>query len=317
MGELIRRRLVQLVVVVFIVTAATFVMLEAIPGDPCLQRQGPTATQASLEACHDELNLDEPLPTRYLGWLGSLAQGDLGESYSNGIPVSTTLAQTAPVTAQLMVYSMVLSLLVAIPLGVFTAEREGSFADRFATGGAYALLSIPTFVVGIVLVLVFSVHWKLFPSSDVVPFTENPVQHLRSMVLPTITLAASDIAIYLRMLRTELATTLSEDFIMTARAKGVSQRTVMWRHALRPSSIGVLTFAGLSIGRLIAGAVVVERIFGINGVGNYLVNSVLQRDYLVLQTLVALIAVSFVLTNLAVDLLYVKVDPRMRPGVRA
>ncbi len=314
MGLLIRRRLLQLVLVLAVVTIATFLMLETIPGDPCLQRLGPTATPEAVELCHEELNLDDPLPSRYVSWLGSLAQGDLGESYSNGIPVRTTLAQTAPVTVQLVSYSLILSLLVSIPLGVVTAHREGSVIDRSVMVAAYAMLSIPTFVLGVVLVLLFSVRWQIFPSVGVVPFLDDPAEHFRSMVLPTVTLALTDIAIYVRMLRTEMVGTLREDYIVAAKSKGLPDRKIMWRHALRPSSIGVLTFAGLSVGRLIAGAVVVERIFGINGIGNYLVNSVLQRDYLVLQTLVALIAVAFVLANLVVDLLYAKVDPRMKPG---
>ena len=314
MGVLIRRRLTQLVLVVLAVTSATFIMLEAIPGDPCRQRIGPTATPAAIELCHEELSLDEPLPVRYANWAGGILQGDFGESYSNGIPVRTTLAQVAPVTIQLVLYSLVLSLFIAIPLGVLAAYREGGRTDRGLMMSSYAMLSVPSFVLGVVLILLFSVRWQIFPSVGVVPLSENPPEHFRSMVLPVITLAVADVAIYIRTLRTEMSATLREDFITVAKSRGLSDRRVLWNHGLRASSLGLLTFVGLNVGRLIAGAVVVERIFGINGIGNYLVNSVIQRDYLVLQTLVAILAVAFVLVNLAVDLLYAVVDPRIKPG---
>jgi peptide/nickel transport system permease protein len=211
-----------------------------------------------------------------------------------------------------MVYAQVLALAVAIPLGVLTAYRAGSRLDKATNVGAFAMLAIPNFVLGLGLAYYVGVWLNWLPPSGYVPFGDDPVQHVQRMILPAVTLAAAQIAVYMRLLRTDMVATLQEDFIQMARSKGISDRRVLWRHALRPSSITLLTVAGLNVGTLIGGAVVVELIFSIPGMGMAISQAIFERQYVALQSFVAVLAILYVLVNFAVDILYTIVDPRIR-----
>jgi peptide/nickel transport system permease protein len=211
-----------------------------------------------------------------------------------------------------MLYAQVLALVIAIPLGVLTAYRAGSKFDKAANTGAFALLAIPNFVLGLGLAYYLGVWLNWLPPSGYVPFGEDALEHVRRMVLPAATLAAAQVAVYMRLLRTDMVATLQEDFIQMARSKGISDQRVLWRHALRPSSLTLLTVAGLNVGTLIGGAVVVEVIFSIPGMGLAISQAIFERQYVALQSFVAVLAILYVLVNFAVDVLYTIVDPRIR-----
>ena len=232
--------------------------------------------------------------------------------YPSRTPVADVLASAAPVTLLLILYSQVLALIVAIPLGVFTAYRSGTAVDKIASTSAFGLLSIPSFVLGLYLAYFVGARWHWLPAGQYVPFGDDPVEHLRSMALPTISLAAGQVALYMRLLRSDMIATLQESFVKTARSKGVSTRRILWRHAFRPSSLTLLTFAGLNIGTLVGGAVVVETVFSLPGLGTEIYKAIIGQQYVALQSYVALIAVGYVLVNFAVDFLYTVLDPRIR-----
>jgi peptide/nickel transport system permease protein len=227
-------------------------------------------------------------------------------------PVADRVKDALPVSLQLVVYSQILALAVAVPFGVLTAYRAGSRFDRATNGTAFGMLALPNFVLALLLAYYVGVWLGWLPVDGYVPFSEDPAEHVRHMILPTFTLAASQIAVYMRLLRSDMVATLQEDFIQMARSKGISDRRVLWRHALRPSSLTILTVAGLNVGALIGGAVIVERIFRLPGMGTELVTAILSRQYVALQGFVAIIAVFYVLVNFLVDILYTVLDPRIR-----
>jgi peptide/nickel transport system permease protein len=316
------KRLASLVLVLFLVTLFTSLLLSMVPGDP-VDTLVPLASSEEADAIkaevREDLDLDEPLFTRYVSWVSDFVTGDeRGEHFgdyfrvSGRDPVSGRLAEALPVSLQLMVYAQVLALAVAVPLGVITAYRAGSRLDKATNVGAFALLAIPNFVLGLGLAYYVGVWLNWLPPSGYVPFGDDPVQHIQRMILPAVTLAAAQVAVYMRLLRTDMVATLQEDFIQMARSKGITDRRVLWRHALRPSSITLLTVAGLNVGTLIGGAVVVELIFSIPGMGLAISQAIFERQYVALQSFVAVLAILYVIVNFAVDILYTIVDPRIR-----
>lgn len=309
----IAAKLVRLVVVLLLVTFGAFLLIRLLPGDP-VDKLVPFALDVEAERAElrEELGLDEPLLTQYVDWLTGLATGDLGTDYVTRTPVSTTLASALPVTLQLVVYAQVLALSIAIPLGVLAAYRAGSWVDRLTNTGAFGLLAVPDFVLGLYLAYFVGAQLGWLPAGGYTRFADDPVEHLRSMVLPTVSLAAGQVAVYLRLLRSDMIATLQEDFVEVARAKGLRDRAVLWRHALRPSSLTLLTVAGLNVGALIGGAVVVENLFSLPGIGTEIYEAIISQQYVALQTYIALIAVAYVVVNFAVDLLYTVLDPRIR-----
>jgi peptide/nickel transport system permease protein len=312
------KRFLGLILVLFLVTLFTALLLSMVPGDPVdtllpLSDSSPEVV-AQKEALREELNLDEPLPARYAAWLGDFVQGDFGNYYrtSGADPVGDRLAEALPVSLQLMIYSQVLALLIAVPLGVLSAYRAGTLFDKAANTTAFALLAVPNFVLGLGLAYYVGVVAGWLPPSGYVPFKDNPAEHIQRMILPAVTLAAAQIAVYMRLLRSDMVQTLQEDFIQMARSKGISDQRVLWRHALRPSSLTLLTVAGLNVGTLIGGAVIVEVLFSIPGLGTAIAQAIFERQYVALQTFVAVLAILYVLVNFAVDVLYTVVDPRIR-----
>ncbi|HSP02016.1 MAG TPA: ABC transporter permease [Acidimicrobiales bacterium] len=307
------RKLGQLALVLFLVTLFTALLVSLLPGDPA-EVIIPFGDESDREALREELNLDDPLPVRYVAWLGDFVTGDLGNYYRQSItePVADRVTQAAPVSLLLMLYAQVLALVIAIPLGVLTAQRAGSLFDKFTNTTAFGILAIPNFVLALVLSYVVGVELGWLPPQGYVRFSNDVGEHFKSMILPAVSLAAGQVAVYMRLLRTDMVATLQEDFILMAKAKGLSNKRVLWRHALRPSSLTLLTVAGLNVGTLIGGALIIEIIFTLPGLGVLIFQAISERQYVAIQSLVALIAVAFVLVNVAVDMLYAALDPRIR-----
>jgi len=290
------RKVLRLALTLFAVSVFTFLLTSLLPGDPAVTILGANGvTPEALNAIHKDLGLDKPLVSRYASWLGNVLHGDLGTSYSLDRSVASQINSHLPVTLEIIGLAIVIALVVAIPLGVFTAYKASSAADRVISLITFALLSIPTFVIGIVLILVFAVHLDLLPPAGWVGLSEDPVENLRRAIL-----------------RGDMRTTLDQDFVAFADAKGLSMRRVLLGHALRPSSFSLVTLVGLSVGFLMGGTVVVETMFNVPGIGSLLVNAIYQRDLVMVQGVTLFIAVAFVLVNFVVDILYSVLDPRIR-----
>jgi peptide/nickel transport system permease protein len=323
--RLVGRRLVQLAVVLVVVSFFTFLLIRLLPGDPVQTiipfGQGPQFAheRAQLRA---DLGLNKGFFGQYWSYLTGLLQGKLGHQYSSSLPVSTLVKQSLPVSLQLMIYAQVISLVFAIPLGVLAAYRAGTKTDSAINTSSFALLALPNFVLALLLSFFIGAKLKWLPTGGYAPGWLDPLfdgsqhmniaQHLRYMVLPAFTLAVGQIAVYMRLLRSDMIATLQENFITLAKAKGLKNRRILWRHALRPSSLTMLTVAGLNVGTLIGGAVVVEVIFQIPGMGEKIFQAIASRSYVELQSYVVIIAVLFVVINFLVDFLYAVLDPRIR-----
>jgi peptide/nickel transport system permease protein len=324
---LIARRLAQLVLVVILSTLFAFSLLRLFPGDAA-DAVIPYGTAAQKAKFRADTGLDKPFFEQYGTWLGNLVQGDLGKDYQSNTEVSDKVEAALPVSLQLMLYAQILALVVAIPLGVFTAYRVGTKADRAVNTGAFALLALPSFVLALALAYWVGVKWQPdIPFLGQIPVTGyepgwleavfgqptgNLGHHFGTMVLPAISLAAGLVAVYMRLLRSDMIATLQENYITMARAKGLSDKRILWRHALRPSSLTLLTVAGLNFGTLIGGAVAVEVIFQIPGIGTLIYQAINARQIVELQSYIAIIAIGYVLINFAIDSLYVVLDPRIR-----
>jgi peptide/nickel transport system permease protein len=307
------RRLAQLAVVLVLVTFFTAILTTMVPGGT-VDAVAPFATAERKAEISHELHLDEPLPKRYVAWLSDFVRGDLGKYYDGpqtSHPVSDTVSNALPKSLQLMLFAQALSLLFAIPLGVLTAYRAGSLFDKAVNTASFGLLAIPNFVLGLVLAYWLGVKLDWFPvlyDRTLTGFGGT----LQNLFLPAVSLAAAQIAVYMRLLRSDMIATLQEDYITMAKAKGMSPSRILWRHALRPSSLTLLTAAGLNVGALIGGAVVIEVIFGIPGMGLLISQAILGRQFVALQSLVAIIAVGYILVNVFVDVMYAVLDPRIR-----
>jgi peptide/nickel transport system permease protein len=312
MGVVVRR-LAHLLIVLFCVTLFVSLLTSMMPGDPVDAISG-FASPEQKDALREDLGLNDPVPVQYARWVGNFVRGDLGNYYSvtGGRPVMDRVKDALPVSLQLMVYAQLLALIIALPLGVITAYRAGSRLDRGANATAFGMIAIPNFALALVLAYYVGVRLGWLPVSGYVKPSEDFIEHMRRMAMPTISLAVAQVAVYMRLLRSDMIATLQEDFITMAKAKGISPRRVLWRHALRPSSLTLLTVAGLNVGTLIGGAVIVEVIFSLPGIGTLLFEAINARQYIALQSLVAIVAVGYVLVNFLVDLLYVILDPRIR-----
>ena len=310
--RVVLKRLLYLIPVLFAVTLASFLLIKLLPGDPAVNILGPNATTEAVKALDHHLGLDRSLPAQYLTWVSHAATGDLGRSYQTQQTTLGALKQRLPITLELVILSQLLALAISIPVALIAASKPGGVVDKVSTSIAFAFIAVPHFILGVVLVFIFAVKFHLFPATGYTPLSANLGRNLRSVTLPTFTLAMSSQAVYLRLLRTDLIATLQQDFISMAKAKGMTNRFILLRHALRPSSFSLLTVFGLQFGALIGGTLVVEIIFSLPGIGSLAVQSIFQRDYLVVQGTVLLIAIAYVVVNFAVDLLYTVLDPRIR-----
>ena len=311
-------RLGRLVSVLLAVTFLSFLLISLLPGDPTIAILGPAAGDPdAAQAVRQDLNLDEPIPVRYVKWFGRAVRGDLGTSYFQNRSVTSAIAERLPFTIELMGLSLLLALALAVPLGIGAARRPGGWFDRLTGGALLALLALPAFMLGVLLIYVFAVKLQWLPATGQATWfhigsgvVATPV----SILLPIITLAAGQLAVFARLLRSEMILTLRSDYIMVAKAKGISERRTLVRHALRPSSFSLVTVVGISIGSLLGGAVIVERMFALPGMGQLLVVSIFKRDYLLVQGAVVLISIAFVMANVVADILYGVLDPRVRRG---
>jgi peptide/nickel transport system permease protein len=311
MTTYLMRRLLLMLPVAFLVTVGVFMLIHLTPGDPALIMLGEDRTPGAIAAIHHQLGLDQPIYVQYLIWLGNLAHGDLGRSITTHQPVATAIAERLPATLELGGLALLWSLLVAIPLGTIAAVRRGSLADHLAAGITVGGVSIPNFFLGIVLIFTFSVSLRIFPFGGYVPFSQDPYENLRHVLLPAIALGTAGAAINMRFTRSSMLEVLNNDYIRTARAKGASWRRVVFIHALRNALIPVVTVVGLQIGGIIEGAVVTETVFTWPGVGRLVVESIFDRDYTVVQGVVLLAAFSYLFANLLVDFVYAWLDPRI------
>jgi len=308
------KRLITMVPVLFFLSVLVFGLLHLIPGDPAQVILGQDATPASLLALRHQLGLDQPILFQYWTWLVHTLQGNLGTSLQDGESVTTLIGQRLPVTLELAIGTMVLAVLIAFPLGILAAVYRGKFADSVAMFSSSIGLAVPPFWLGILLLLLLTVRIHLFPSSGYVPIWQNPMQNLSAMALPIAATAVREAAVLTRMLRSSLLDVLGQDFVRTARAKGLAGWGVIVRHALKNALIPVLTTGGLQVAGLLGGLVITETIFSLPGFGSLLVQSVLSRDYTTVQGAALVAALAVVIVNLLVDLTYGLIDPRMRTG---
>jgi peptide/nickel transport system permease protein len=312
MGGLILRRLLATIPIMLIVATVVFLLLRLSPGDPARVIAGEMATEEAVAQIRHDIGLDEPILTQYLRWMKQLASGDLGHSVISRRPVTELIVARLTPTLSLAMLAIALTLLAAIPFGVMAAWFHGRWLDRAITAVAVLAFSVPSFVVGYLLILAFSVKLDWLPVQGFRAPGEGLADWLRHLVLPTVTLATIYVALITRITRASMLDVLGEDFIRTARAKGVTERFVLFRHALRNAAVPIVTVVGVGVTALISGVVVTETIFNIAGVGRLIVDSVLARDYPVLQGTILFFSFAYIFVNLLIDILYVLLDPRIR-----
>ena len=312
----IATRIGYLIPVLIAVTLLTFLIASLLPGDLAHAMLGDQATPEAVEALRRDMGLDQPLWWRYLNWLAGIVQGDFGRSFRTGEPVLGAILARLPVSLELMLLAEVTALAISIPLAIQGAVNSGGTFDRVLTGVAFAKLSIPNFMAAILLIYLFAVELRWLPATGYVPFAEDGLGNVRAMVLPALTLALAEWPVLMRVLRSDMIAVLQEDYITMARAKGLKSRRILFVHALKPSSLTLITVAGINIGRLIGGAVIVESVFALPGIGRLLLGAIYTRDFMILQGVVLFVAAGFVIVNFLVDMLYAVLDPRIRHAHR-
>ena len=306
------RRLLGMIVVIFLVLTIAFVLVRLAPGDPAALMLGPEATAGEVAALRTRLGLDRPIPVQYLQFVGRALKGDLGESLFFRAPVTSVLAARAEPTAFLALFSLLFALVIATPIGIYAAYRRGSAADQGSVTGAMLAASVPSFLTGLILQRYLATELGWFPVSGYGGPGADFAERMRHLILPSIVLGIVNSALILRFTRASMLDILGEDYIRTARAKGMGEGRVILRHALKNAGIPIITVVGLTFALLVSGAVVTERVFNLPGLGNLVVNAVLRRDYPIIQGTLIVVAGLYVLVNLATDLLYTSVDKRVR-----
>lgn len=305
------RRIIAVVPTFLLVTVMIFVMVRLLPGDPATMILGEGANPENVAALRQQLGLDQPLPVQYMRWFGNALRGEYGVSNS-GVPVATLIRQKLPITLQLTAYAILISIVVAFVAGIVSAMFPERFIDRLITVVSIIGICLPTFFTGILLIYGFSIHLRWLPSSGYVPLGESPIRSLQHMVLPSITLGFYSAAVLTRYLRTSMLEVFDLDFVRTGRSKGVGGLRLVFRHVLRNAIIPVVTVLGLQLGVLIGGAVITEQVFGVPGIGNMLVVSVLNRDLATIQAIALVTAIAVFVINYLVDVAYAYIDPRIR-----
>ena len=306
------RRLIYLMVVLLIMSAIVFFLMSMVTGDPVVIMLSQAANKETIAKLREQLGLDRPLVVQYLDWISHVIRGDLGTSYTMPMTVSEVILQRLPVTIELALLSMFFSLIIAIPLGILAAIKFNSKTDMTLMGFSAACISMPNFWIGILLILLFSLKLNLLPASGYAPFLTSPLKNLKLMILPVITLSIWYIAVYLRFTRSTFIETLRSDYILVARAKGISDKRVFWVHAFKNTLIPLVTVVGVNVSGLFGGAVVTETVFGLPGLGRLLVDAILGRDLPLIEGIVLFITACVILCNLTVDILYVTIDPKIR-----
>jgi peptide/nickel transport system permease protein len=300
--------------VLLIVGVVVFILVHLTPGDPAAVMLGPEASNEQVQQLRDQLGLNDPIYVQFINWVGGAIQLDFGNSIFLNMPVTTALWQRAQPTGLLTLYALIVSLLIGVPSGILAAVRRNSLLDRGLMALSVSGAAMPSFYLAILLILLFAVTLHWLPSGGYVSITDNPVQHFKRMLMPAFSLGFANAALLARLIRSSMLDVLREDYIRTAYSKGLAQRRVITLHALRNALIPAITVVGSSLGALLGGAVITETVFTLPGMGQLVVQSVLRRDFPVIQGAVMVIAAIYVLANLLVDVLYIYIDPRVRYG---
>lgn len=311
MNRYIVGKLIGTIPVLLLVSLLTFLMIHLTPGDPVRLMLGEDATRESIDALNQKLGLDQSLPVQYLRWLGNLLTGDMGQSIRSRQPVLEAIGERLPVTIELSILSMIIGVALGLPTGIIAAIRRNSTTDVMSTTLALTGISIPNFFLGIMMILVFSEWLGWLPPSGYVPLLEDPVQNLKLMIMPAFTLGTALAGTISRMMRSSLLEVLSADFVRTARAKGLSDRSAILGHAVKNAMLPVVTIIGLQTGAVLGGAILTETIFALPGIGRLVVDSIFARDFPIIQGVILFLALMRVLSSLVTDLIYARLDPRI------
>ena len=314
MASYIGTRLLQTVPVLLLTSVIVFLFIRAVPGDPALIMAGQNATPQQVDALRRQMGLDESLITQYVQWMSGLARGDLGQSYAADRPIADMIWQRVPATLHLTIGAMVVIVSVGTPVGIMSAIRPRHPATRVIAIANALMIAVPTFWLGILLVLLFAVTLDWLPASGYVSFFDDPMQSVKRLILPSLTLGALSTSVLVRFLKTSIAEAIDADFVRTAYAKGLRERTVVLAHVLRVALLPVITIMAIQFGQLLGGAVITEAIFGWPGVGRLILDAIGSREYLIVQSAMLLFVTVFVLLNILADVCYALLDPRIRLG---
>ena len=312
MLKLVGRRLLATIPLLFFVSLVVFSFVHILPGDPAVLFLGEEADPATIAKFRTRLGFDRPLTTQYAEWFGKAVRGDLGRSLRTNQPVTEAILQRLPVTLELLVAALLISLAIAIPMGIVSAIKRNSGVDLLSTVFALVGFSMPNFWLGIILIYVFALLLRWLPPSGFVPLVASLPENLRSLILPALTLGTALAALVTRQLRSGMLEVLSQDYVRTAQAKGLSGRQVVGKHALKNALISVVTVVGLQIGGLLGNTIITETLFALPGIGRLMIDAIFSRDFFVVQGVILFLAMGYVLSNLAVDILYSYLDPRIR-----
>ena len=311
MAYMILKKVLSIIPLLLLVSVILFVLINLLPGDAAMGMVTEGASEDYVNRVRAEMGLDKPPVTRYFDWLIGIFRGDLGKSLISNQLVSVKIAQRLPVTLEITFVAMVISILIAVPLGILSAVRRGSIFDTIGSFVSMLGIAMPPFWLGMLLVLLFSVTLNALPASGFVSFAQDPLQNLRCVILPAASIGVAFAATVMRQTRSALLEVMQQDYVTTAYAKGLKGRIVIWKHALRNALIPVVTVITMQIGRLIGGAVVTETVFALPGIGREIVDAILSRDYPVVMGMILVVAALVVVTNTLVDVLYILIDPRI------
>ena len=306
------KKIFRFLFILLAVTLITFLMVNLLPGDVSYRIGGETASVEDIETIRKDLGFENNIFVRYFYWLGRLLKGDLGESYLTHEPVLGAILSRLPVTLELLIISQLLALMLALPAGMISAYKSGSLTDRLINTGGFATLSIPGFVMALAAIYLFSIQLRWLPATGYTPFFDSPWANIRSFILPALSIALIEWVVLMRVLRSDMITTLGQNYILMAKAKGLPSWKIVIHHALRPSSFTLITVLGIQVGRLLGEAVIIETIFALPGIGRLLMDAIDARDYQMVQGCVLLITVGYVTVNSMVDILYLVLDPRIK-----
>ena len=311
MAYMILKKVLSIIPLLLLVSVILFVLINLLPGDAAMGMVTEGASEDYVNRVRAEMGLDKPPVTRYFDWLIGIFRGDLGKSLISNQLVSVKIAQRLPVTLEITFVAMVISILLAVPLGILSAVRRGSIFDTIGSFVSMLGIAMPPFWLGMLLVLLFSVTLNALPASGFVSFAQDPLQNLRCVIMPAASIGVAFAATVMRQTRSALLEVMQQDYVTTAYAKGLKGRVVIWKHALRNALIPVVTVITMQIGRLIGGAVVTETVFALPGIGREIVDAILSRDYPVVMGMILVVAALVVVTNTLVDVLYILIDPRI------
>lgn len=312
MAKYIIQRVLSLIPILLVVAVVVFLLIHLTPGDPASVILGDEASPENVAALREQLGLNLPLHQQFLSWFGGVLRGDLGDSIFMGMSVSEAFFSRVPPTLSLAILAQIFAVAIALFMGIMAARKRGTLADQAVMGISLLGISVPSFLLGLFLILIFAVEFRWLPVAGYRPLSNGLWDHLRYLLLPAIALGAMQAALIARMTRSSLIEILSEPYIKTARAKGVQEKKVVYKHALKNAFIPILTVIGETFGTLITGAAVIETVFNIPGIGQLIINSIERRDFAIIQGSILMITITYVLLNLLIDLLYGLLDPRIK-----